>query len=69
MAFGVGHIHSGIKPYQGIFIFLGGITLVLVPVLWWMYPDDVKTAKFLSPREKAIAVERLRSNNTGTKTQ
>ncbi|RSH83783.1 hypothetical protein EHS25_005398 [Saitozyma podzolica] len=68
LAFGVGHINDKIEPYQSIFIFLGCITVVLAPFLMWMMPDDIKSARFLNEREKAIAVERLRSNNTGTKT-
>jgi hypothetical protein len=68
LAFGVGHISDKIEPYQSIFIFLGCITVVLAPFLMWMMPDDIKSARFLNEREKAIAVERLRSNNTGTKT-
>ncbi|ORY28041.1 major facilitator superfamily domain-containing protein [Naematelia encephala] len=68
LAFGIGHVHHGITPYQSIFIFLGAISVVLTPLLWWMMPDDIKSARFLTQHEKAIAVERLRANNTGTKT-
>ncbi|WWD16913.1 hypothetical protein CI109_101345 [Kwoniella shandongensis] len=68
LSFGIGHVNSGIKPYQGIFLFLGCITIALVPLIWWMLPNDIATARFLTPREKGIAVERLRDNNTGSKT-
>ncbi|WWC60667.1 uncharacterized protein I303_103242 [Kwoniella dejecticola CBS 10117] len=68
-AFGVGHIHTeNLRPYQSIFIFLGCITVVIAPIILWAMPDDIKSARFLDLREKAIAVERLRANNTGTKT-
>ncbi|WWC95843.1 hypothetical protein V866_002710 [Kwoniella sp. B9012] len=68
-AFGVGHIHTGtLRPYQSIFIFLGCLTVVIAPIILWAMPDDIKSARFLDVREKAIAVERLRANNTGTKT-
>lgn len=33
-----------------------------------MMPDDIVSARFLTLREKAIVVERLRVNNTGTRT-
>lgn len=35
--------------------------------LWWLLPDSPITASFLTERERIIAVERLKSNNTGIK--
>lgn len=67
LAFGIGHVHTGITPYQSIFIFLGAISIVAAPILMWVMPDDIARARFLTLHEKAISVERLRSNNTGTK--
>ncbi|WWC60049.1 uncharacterized protein I303_102612 [Kwoniella dejecticola CBS 10117] len=68
LTYGIAHVKSGIKPWQGIFLFLGCITLAFCPLIFWMMPNDIGSAKFLTPQEKVIAVERLRDNNTGTKT-
>lgn len=68
ISFGVGHVKSGIEPYQGIFIFLGAITLLAVPVFYWMMPDSIATARFLNKgNDRVIAIERLRDNNMGSK--
>ncbi|WWC87433.1 uncharacterized protein L201_002322 [Kwoniella dendrophila CBS 6074] len=68
LSFAIGHVKSGIKPWQGIFLFLGCITLAFCPLVFWMLPNDISSAKFLTQNEKVIAIERLRDNNTGTKT-
>lgn len=46
---------------------LGVITVCFGSTLWWILPDSPHTAKFLSERERVIAVERLKSNKTGVK--
>jgi len=50
-----------------MFIILGLITVIFGSSLWWILPDSPHTAKFLSERERIIAVERLKSNKTGVK--
>ncbi|WRT69284.1 uncharacterized protein IL334_006268 [Kwoniella shivajii] len=68
LAFGVGHVHTGIKPYQGIFICMGGLSLALVPLVWYLLPNSPTTAKFLrNGDDRLIALERLKENQTGTK--
>ncbi|RSH85367.1 hypothetical protein EHS25_004763 [Saitozyma podzolica] len=58
-----------IKPYQGIFIFIGAISLAFVPLVAWLLPNSPTTARFLRKgNDRLIAIERLRENNTGTKT-
>jgi hypothetical protein len=46
---------------------LGLITVCFGSTLWWILPDSPHTAKFLTERERVIAVERLKSNKTGVK--
>jgi ACS family allantoate permease-like MFS transporter len=46
---------------------LGLITVCFGSTLWWILPDSPHTAKFLTERERIIAVERLKSNKTGVK--
>ncbi|KAF8603639.1 MFS general substrate transporter [Ceratobasidium sp. AG-I] len=69
MAFGIGHINGSIRPYQTIFLFIGLLTLVCSPVVYFVLPDSPSTAKFLSHDEKVVALERLRANNQGTESK
>ncbi|ELU36895.1 hypothetical protein AG1IA_09075 [Rhizoctonia solani AG-1 IA] len=55
IAFGIGHIHGSLKPYQ---------LQPMIPTSF-VLPDSPSTAKFLSQEEKVIALERLRANNQG----
>ncbi|WVW79035.1 hypothetical protein I302_100998 [Kwoniella bestiolae CBS 10118] len=57
-----------IKPYQGIFLFMGSFSLALVPLVWYLMPNSPTTAKFLRKgNDRLIAIDRLKENNTGTK--
>jgi len=69
LAWGLGHIDGKLRPYQTIFLFIGLLTIVLSPLVWFILPDSPATAKFLSKEEKVIAVERLRANNMGMETK
>ncbi|OCF32432.1 allantoate transporter [Kwoniella heveanensis BCC8398] len=67
LAFGVGHVKTGIKPYQGIFICMGAISLGFAPLVWYLLPNSPTTAKFLRKGDdRLIALDRLRENQTGT---
>lgn len=46
---------------------LGLITVTFGCSLWWILPDSPHDAKFLTERERVIAVRRLESNKTGVK--
>jgi hypothetical protein len=68
ISYGIGHVTEGIHPYQGIFLLMGAITLAFAPLIWYMLPNSPVTAKFLNNgNDRLIAIERLRENNTGTK--
>ncbi|KAJ6594390.1 MFS transporter [Mycena capillaripes] len=69
LSFGLGHIHSSLKPYQIIFLFTGILTIAFSAVVYLILPDSPTTARFLTLEEKILAVERLRANNTGTETK
>jgi MFS family permease len=59
---------GAIKPYQGIFLFMGCVSLGMVPLVWYLLPNSPTTAKFLRHgNDRLIAIDRLRENNTGTK--
>lgn len=71
IAYGIGKAAldgGGIFAYQGIFFFMGGFTLFIAPIVWFLLPNSPITAKFLKRGDdRLIALERLRENNTGTK--
>lgn len=73
MSYGIGRATEGstvIKEYQGIFLFIGSVSLACVPLVWWLMPNSPTTAKFLNRnggRDRLIAIHRLKENNTGTK--
>jgi MFS family permease len=67
-AIGQGTKSGVIKQYQGIFLFMGSISLALVPLIWFMLPNSPTTAKCLHKgNDRLIAIDRLKENNTGTK--
>jgi len=67
LSYGLGHIKSGsLHEWQIIFLFVGLITVVTAPFIYWKLDSDIPSARFLTEHEKAQAVERLRANQTGT---
>ncbi|KAL1876746.1 hypothetical protein Plec18167_005154 [Paecilomyces lecythidis] len=66
LSYGLGQIHSdAIHSWQIIFLFGGLLTIVSTPYVWWKLDNDVLSARFLTEKERAQAVERLRANQTG----
>ncbi|ORY23616.1 major facilitator superfamily domain-containing protein [Naematelia encephala] len=67
ISFGLGHVNSEhIAGWQLIFIVVGVITCASAPFVWWFLDSDVASARFLDGHEKAMGIERLRANQTGT---
>ncbi|CEJ61269.1 Putative MFS transporter [Penicillium brasilianum] len=67
LSYGLAHIKSDLlKSWQIIFLFVGLLTIVSAPIVYWRLDNDVTTARFLTEEEKAQAMERLRANQTGT---
>ena len=52
-------------PVTSIFLFVGLVTAVSAPFVYWKLDNDVATARFLTEHERIQAVERLRANQTG----
>lgn len=50
-----------------MFLFFGLFSIVFGISLWWILPDSPLQANFLTEHERLIAVERLKSNQTGIK--
>ncbi|OIW27878.1 MFS general substrate transporter [Coniochaeta ligniaria NRRL 30616] len=66
VTYGLGSIHqTSLFKYQIIFMFCGLFTVTYSVFVFFLMPDSPMEAKFLSEREKVIAVERLRANQMG----
>ncbi|KAK4159507.1 major facilitator superfamily domain-containing protein [Cladorrhinum sp. PSN259] len=64
--YGLGHIETTVMfKYQIVFLFCGLLTVIYSGVVLWLMPDSPMEAKYLTEREKVIAVERLRANQMG----
>ncbi|KAL4910495.1 hypothetical protein BDW74DRAFT_171960 [Aspergillus multicolor] len=68
IAFGLGHIHSSLAPYQIIFLFFGLVTVAFAFVVLFFLPDSPMQSKFLNEEDKLLAIERLRMNQQGIET-
>ncbi|RDA89760.1 hypothetical protein CP533_2930 [Ophiocordyceps camponoti-saundersi (nom. inval.)] len=67
LSFGLGQIRSSVlRPWQIIFLFVGLMTIVTAPIVYRRLDNDIPSARFLNEDEKRKALERLRSNQTGT---
>ncbi|GAM37799.1 MFS allantoate transporter [Talaromyces pinophilus] len=68
-AMNYGLVHLGgpfaASPWKYIYLVLGCITMSFGILFSIFFPDSPKKARFLTEREKLIAVERLRENNIG----
>ncbi|RFU81222.1 mfs transporter [Trichoderma arundinaceum] len=66
ISYGLGRINSPVlKEWQIIFLFVGLLTIVSVPFIYWKLDNDIISARFLTEEEKPKAIERLRANQTG----
>ncbi|KAK4701925.1 MFS transporter, ACS family, allantoate permease, partial [Phenoliferia sp. Uapishka_3] len=67
MAYGVTFYKgTAIAHWRIMYILLGGMAfIVAICVLVWL-PDSPATANFLTEREKLVAIERVRDNQSGT---
>ncbi|KAL4772868.1 major facilitator superfamily domain-containing protein [Aspergillus nidulans var. acristatus] len=68
IAFGLGHIHSSLAPYQIIFLFFGLVTIAFAFIVLFFLPDSPMQSKFLNEEDKLLAIERLRMNQQGIET-
>ncbi|WWD19392.1 hypothetical protein CI109_103852 [Kwoniella shandongensis] len=63
VSYGMGHIKVARVPnWAWIFIFNGAITVIFGTIFVLLCPENPQTCRFLSPHEKRIALERVRSN-------
>lgn len=67
LSYAVGHANSKIANWRLLFLVFGCITLFLTFCLYLILPDSPMTCKWLSEKEKYIAVDRTAENRTGVK--
>ncbi|KAL1668979.1 major facilitator superfamily domain-containing protein [Schizophyllum commune] len=68
LAYGLGHVNNvSVPSWALIFLVLGGYTTLWGLYLFFFLPDTPVAARFLDPRQKAIAVKRVAENRTGIK--
>ncbi|KAG7140377.1 putative transporter like protein [Verticillium longisporum] len=65
MTWGLARIPSTLRPYQVIFLFFGLVTVAFAVVMFRCMPDAPADARFLTPRDRRVAVERLRASQAG----
>ncbi|RJE25261.1 Mfs transporter [Aspergillus sclerotialis] len=66
LSYGLGHIPSNLlRPWQIIFLFVGLVTVVSAPLVYWKLDNDITTARFLTKEERLQGAKRLRANQTG----
>lgn len=56
---------SSVEPWKIIFLLIGLITAAVGCVFLYFMPDNQLNAKFLTPEERLMAVERIRKNQQG----
>lgn len=68
ISYGLGHAtHSAVPTWGLIFIVFGSFTSLWGIYLLVFLPDSPASARWLTPREKTIAIKRVAGNRTGTK--
>ncbi|KAF2164094.1 hypothetical protein M409DRAFT_25441 [Zasmidium cellare ATCC 36951] len=65
LGFGIGNIKGSLPSWKYEFLIIGALCCIWGIVMFIFLPDSPVTAKGLSTREKRIAVERLRGDQTG----
>ncbi|KAH8432254.1 putative MFS allantoate transporter [Aspergillus melleus] len=70
LGFGLGHSHNtSLKSWQLIFLTIGLLNFVAGCFFLWLMPDSPSSAKFLSHRQRIVAVQRVSENMIGVKTK
>lgn len=66
---GISKLSPTMKPerWELIFYILGGATCLWAIIIWLFLPDSPSNARFLSHRERLVAVKRVAGNETGIK--
>jgi MFS family permease len=67
VSYGFGSIaNPSIAEWKILFLFVGIITIITAPIVYYYLDSDIPSARFLTDHEKLQAIERVRANQTGT---
>lgn len=64
-SFGIGHIEGSLASWRIIFLIWGAITTAWGVLLAFLLPGSPLKTKFLTEHERALAINRVKTNNTG----
>ena len=67
IGYAIGHITGALARWMYVFIIFGSLSLLAGIATLFFLPDLPSTAKFLTQRERAVAVERVAANRQGVK--
>ncbi|KAJ4378374.1 hypothetical protein N0V86_006075 [Didymella sp. IMI 355093] len=67
IGYAVGHIKSGLPRWMYVFLIFGSASTLMGIVILLFLPDLPSTAKFLTERQRGVAVERVSGNRQGVK--
>ncbi|KAI9760055.1 MAG: hypothetical protein M4579_001888 [Chaenotheca gracillima] len=65
LGYAIGHIKGSLPSWKYEFLIIGALCSTWGIVMFIMLPDSPVTAKMLTKRQRRMAVERLRGNQTG----
>jgi MFS family permease len=68
LGYAIGHITTGLPQWMYVFLIFGAISITWGVVFLLFMPDLPASARFLSEREKVVAVERVAVNRQGNST-
>lgn len=70
LGFGLGHAHNtALHSWQLIFLTIGLLNIVCGCLFLWLMPDSPSSAKFLTHKQRIVAVQRVADNMIGVKTK
>lgn len=70
LGFGLGHSHdTALHSWQLIFLTIGLLNIACGCVFLWLMPDSPSSAKFLTHKQRIVAVQRVADNMIGVKTK
>lgn len=59
LAYGIGHIDDNLHPWRWMFIILGILTFLMGFFLFFLVPDKISQAPFLTPEQRQWAADRV----------
>ncbi|KAF2179403.1 allantoin permease [Zopfia rhizophila CBS 207.26] len=66
LGYGLGHVHNAaVKSWQLIFLVMGLLNFIWAWIFLWFMPDSPSSAKFLTHKQRVVAIDRIASNMIG----